>query len=170
MCKNCKHTFCWYCLQNLDVSSPWKGLVITFAVSVPLSEPAAQSFPLAMGPLTILQKEFFFLRFPEPNLSFLTSLSFFSPPCFSDLCSLPPPLCFCWFHGPWTQSLWALVEHLAAESQPIPVATSDTMKPLCVVIAFRHIFVWNVFGTFLCSRGNYLYCVNSCLSVCFIPL
>ena len=21
LCKNCKHTFCWYCLQNLDVST-----------------------------------------------------------------------------------------------------------------------------------------------------
>ena len=20
LCKSCKHTFCWYCLQNLDVS------------------------------------------------------------------------------------------------------------------------------------------------------
>ncbi|KAJ6664529.1 hypothetical protein lerEdw1_007186 [Lerista edwardsae] len=26
MCKNCKHTFCWYCLQNLDVSDVWKWL------------------------------------------------------------------------------------------------------------------------------------------------
>lgn len=26
MCKNCKHTFCWYCLQNLDVSDVWKRL------------------------------------------------------------------------------------------------------------------------------------------------
>lgn len=24
MCKNCKHTFCWYCLQNLDVSAAEK--------------------------------------------------------------------------------------------------------------------------------------------------
>lgn len=22
LCKSCKHTFCWYCLQNLDVSAP----------------------------------------------------------------------------------------------------------------------------------------------------
>lgn len=22
LCKSCKHTFCWYCLQNLDVSPP----------------------------------------------------------------------------------------------------------------------------------------------------
>ncbi len=22
LCKSCKHTFCWYCLQNLDVSVP----------------------------------------------------------------------------------------------------------------------------------------------------
>lgn len=21
LCKSCKHTFCWYCLQNLDVST-----------------------------------------------------------------------------------------------------------------------------------------------------
>lgn len=83
MCKNCKHTFCWYCLQNLDVSSPWKGLVITFAVSVPLSEPAAQSFPLAMGPLTILQKEFFFFfeipwaQLVLPNLPVLLLPSLF---------------------------------------------------------------------------------------------
>lgn len=22
MCKNCKHAFCWYCLESLDVSAP----------------------------------------------------------------------------------------------------------------------------------------------------
>ncbi|EGV95569.1 E3 ubiquitin-protein ligase RNF144B [Cricetulus griseus] len=28
MCKNCKHTFCWYCLQNLDVSAPRNRLLV----------------------------------------------------------------------------------------------------------------------------------------------
>lgn len=23
MCKNCKHAFCWYCLESLDVSTSW---------------------------------------------------------------------------------------------------------------------------------------------------
>lgn len=33
MCKNCKHTFCWYCLQNLDVS-PWGSQALLRTVPV----------------------------------------------------------------------------------------------------------------------------------------
>ncbi|XP_019399498.1 PREDICTED: E3 ubiquitin-protein ligase RNF144B isoform X2 [Crocodylus porosus] len=36
MCKNCKHTFCWYCLQNLDVVGILVGLGIIALVTSPL--------------------------------------------------------------------------------------------------------------------------------------
>lgn len=28
MCKNCKHAFCWYCLESLDVSWMWESFMV----------------------------------------------------------------------------------------------------------------------------------------------
>lgn len=31
MCKNCKHAFCWYCLESLDVSWMWSIYAVGLA-------------------------------------------------------------------------------------------------------------------------------------------
>ncbi|KAI2654963.1 E3 ubiquitin-protein ligase RNF144B [Labeo rohita] len=36
LCKSCKHTFCWYCLQNLDVVGILVGVSIIVLVTSPL--------------------------------------------------------------------------------------------------------------------------------------
>uniref|UniRef100_A0ABI7Z476 RBR-type E3 ubiquitin transferase n=1 Tax=Felis catus TaxID=9685 RepID=A0ABI7Z476_FELCA len=44
MCKNCKHTFCWYCLQNLDVSSTRKSSHVVFLYWCDHRDPTAFPF------------------------------------------------------------------------------------------------------------------------------
>ncbi|KAL6090085.1 hypothetical protein STEG23_031442 [Scotinomys teguina] len=36
MCKNCKHTFCWYCLQNLDMMAfLTPGMLLAYGSHIP---------------------------------------------------------------------------------------------------------------------------------------
>ena len=68
MCKNCKHTFCWYCLQNLDVSSTWRHcLQSPLSVLYLCTSRAPTGFPFKVLSSFVLPKNLFFLvRLPEP--------------------------------------------------------------------------------------------------------
>lgn len=79
MCKNCKHTFCWYCLQNLDVSSTRQTLLRwSFSMLYLCDRRYPTGLPLKILnlPILVLLKNLFFLRrLPEPAKPLFDDLS-----------------------------------------------------------------------------------------------
>lgn len=53
MCKNCKHTFCWYCLQNLDVSAMEKKNLDEGLVGAEVSLKLHPKFSTNLGSLVL---------------------------------------------------------------------------------------------------------------------
>nr|XP_036860477.1 E3 ubiquitin-protein ligase RNF144A-like [Manis javanica] len=45
MCKNCKHAFCWYCLESLDVSTASSSMLVPFPEVPSWSGEACQPLP-----------------------------------------------------------------------------------------------------------------------------
>lgn len=145
MCKNCKHTFCWYCLQNLDVSSPRKRPSLCPVLCL-----CRGRGPAVLPSLSLSCKRnwVFLARFPKPDTLHLSSFASRLP---SSLL-LPFPVHFLFPFGficstvPGTGPRHCACQASTVPLSPSPIALSDTVKPLRVALHVplqlsRHSFV-----------------------------